>query len=90
MSKGVKQELKQTIENPQNILDIKNKLETYITKFNLQEEISCDLENKIENIQKAYFDTINDNKKIKDENKMLKEKLLIQKMRLKIERILNI
>lgn len=73
--KLLKQELKLTTENPQNILDIKNKLETYITKFNLQEGISSELENKIENIQKAYFDTINDNKKIKDENKILKEKI---------------
>jgi hypothetical protein len=73
--KLLKQELKQTTENPENILDIKNKLETYITKINLQEANASELEHKIENIQKAYFDTINDNKKMKDENKLLRDKI---------------
>ena len=30
---------------------------------------------KIENIQKVYFDILNDNKQLKDENKLLKEKI---------------
>lgn len=73
--KLLKQEIKQITENPQNILDINNQLETYITKFKLQEEMNSTLENKIENIQKAYFDTLNDNKKLKDESKILKEQI---------------
>jgi len=73
--KLLKQELKQTTEDPQNTLDIKNKLETYITKFNLQEEMSRELKTKMENIEKEYFETKRDNEKIKDENKMLRKKI---------------
>jgi hypothetical protein len=73
--KLLKQELKQTTEDPQNTLDIKNKLETYITKFNLQEEKSRELKTKMENIEKEYFKTNRENEKIKSENKMLREKI---------------
>ncbi len=65
--KRIKQEVKEIVENPQdNNLDIKAQLNTYITKTKQQQKNILDLENKIENIQTAYFDTINDNKKLKE------------------------
>lgn len=64
--KRIKQEVKKNVENPQDNLDIKTQLDTYITKTKQQQENIVDLEKKIENIQTAYFDTLNDNKKLKE------------------------
>jgi hypothetical protein len=64
--KRVKQEIKELVENPQDNLDIKTQLDTYISKTTQQQENIVELEKKIENIQTAYFDTLNDNKKLKD------------------------
>jgi hypothetical protein len=73
----IKQEINKVIENPQDNLDIitqldaylsktKLQLDAYISKTKLQQENIVELEKKIENIQTAYFDTLNDNKKSKD------------------------
>jgi len=65
--KRIKQEVKEIVENPQdNNLDIKAQLDTYITKTKQQQKNIVELEKKIENIQTAYFDTLNDNKKLKE------------------------
>jgi hypothetical protein len=64
--KRIKQEVKEIVENPQDNLDIKAQLDTYITKTKQQQKNIIDLEKKIENIQTAYFDTLNDNKKLKE------------------------
>lgn len=64
--KRMKQEIKELVEKPQDTLDIKTQLDTFISKTNLQQENIVELEKKIENIQTAYFDTSNDNKKSKD------------------------
>lgn len=65
--KRIKQEVTEIVENPQNNnLDIKAQLDIYITKTKQQQQNIIDLENKIENIQTAYFDTINDNKILKE------------------------
>ena len=64
--KRMKQEIKELVENPQDNLDIKTQLDTFISKTNLQQENIVELEKKIENIQKSYFDTLNDNKNLKE------------------------
>jgi hypothetical protein len=69
--KRMKQEIKELVENPQDTLDIKTQLDTFISKTKLQQENIVELEKKIENIQTAYFDTLNDNKNLKG---IIKEK----------------
>jgi hypothetical protein len=64
--KRMKQEIKELVENPQDNLDIKTQLDTFISKTNLQQENIVELEKKIENIQNSYFDTLNDNKNLKE------------------------
>ena len=59
--KRMKQEIKELVENPQDNLDIKTQLDTFISKTNLQQENIVELEKKIKNIQNSYFDTLNDN-----------------------------
>jgi hypothetical protein len=66
--KRMKLEIKELVENPQDNLDIKTQLDT---KINLQQKNIVELEKKIENIQTAYFDSLNDNKKLKG---IIKEK----------------
>jgi hypothetical protein len=67
----IKQEIRNLVQNPQDNLDIKTQLDTYIAKTILHQENIAELERKIENIQTAYFDSLNDNKKLKD---IIKEK----------------
>jgi hypothetical protein len=69
--KRMKLEIKELVENPQDNLDIKTQLDTFISKINLQQENIVELEKKIKNIQTAYFDSLNDNKKLKE---IIKEK----------------
>ena len=64
--KRIKQEVKELIENPQDNSDIKTQLDTLNVKKILQQENIVELEQKIENIQTAYFDVLNDNKKSKE------------------------
>jgi hypothetical protein len=69
--KRMKDEVKEIVENPQDNLDIKAQLDTYIKKTILQQKNIVELEKKINNIQTAYFDTLNDNKKL---NELIKTK----------------
>jgi len=69
--KRIKENVKKIIEQPQDNLDIKTQLDTFMSKTILQQENIVCLETKIENIQTAYFDTLNDNKKLKE---IIKEK----------------
>ena len=69
--KRIKENVKKIVENPQDTLDIKTQLDTFISKTKLQQENKVELEKKIENIQTAYFDTLNDNKNLKG---IIKEK----------------
>lgn len=64
--KRIKENVKKIVENPQDNLDIKTQLDTFITKTTLQQENIVGLETKIENIQTSYFDVLNDNKKLKE------------------------
>lgn len=64
--KRIKQEVKEIVENPQDNLDNKTKLDTYIAKTTIQQENIVELETKIENIQTSYFDVLSDNKKLKE------------------------
>lgn len=64
--KRIKENIKKNVENPQDNLDIKTQLDTYISKTNQQQENLLELKKKIENIQTAYFDALNDNKKLKE------------------------
>ena len=73
--KQVKKSIKEMTTNPQNQEDIKNQLEFTITKNELIENQLLEMEKKIKNIQTAYFDTLKDNEKIKDENILLKEQI---------------
>ena len=69
--KRMKQEIKELVDKPQDTLEIKTQLDTFISKTNLQQENIVELEKKIENIQTAYFDTLDDNKNLKG---IIKEK----------------
>ena len=69
--KRIKENVKKIVENPQDTLDIKTQLDTFISKTKLQQENIVELEKKIENIQTAYVDTLNDNKNLKG---IIKEK----------------
>lgn len=71
----IKEEIKNIVENPQDNLDIKTQLDTYMSKTKQQQEHILEVEKKMENIQIAYFDTLNDNKKIKDINNTLRTKI---------------
>jgi len=73
--KQLKQTLKE-LENTPKETNIKIKLDNSIIKNEIFEQKVKDLEQKIENLQTAYFDTLQDDKKIKEENKLLKEKIL--------------
>jgi len=64
--KKIKDQVKEIIENPKDSLDIKTQLNAYISKTNQQQENIVELETKIENIQTAYFDVLNENKKLKE------------------------
>jgi len=62
----IKEQVKEIIENPQSSLDLKTQLDIYVSKTKQQQDCILELEKKIENIQTAYFDTLNDNKKLKE------------------------
>ena len=73
--KQVKKSIKEMMDNPQNEEDVKNQLEFTIIKKELIEKHLLEMEQKIKNIQTAYFDTLKDNEKLQDENKLLKEQI---------------
>jgi Txe/YoeB family toxin of Txe-Axe toxin-antitoxin module len=74
--KQVKKSIKEITLNPQNQEDIKYQLEFTITKNELIEKQLLEMEQKIKNIQTAYFDTLKDNEKLQDEHKLLKEQII--------------
>jgi len=73
--KQVKKSIKEMTTNPQNQEDIKNQLEFTINKNEVIEKQLLEMEQKIKNIQTAYFDTLKDNENLKDENRLLKERI---------------
>jgi hypothetical protein len=75
----IKEQVKENVENPQCSLDLKTQLDTYISKTKQQQEYILELEKKIENIQTAYFDTLNDNKKLKEKIKTKDNKETVHK-----------
>ena len=81
--KQVKKSIKEMTINPQKQENIKNQLE-FTIKNQLIEKQLLEMEQKIDNLQKAYLDTLNEDKKIKEENKFLKE--LINKLEDKIKK----
>ena len=74
--KQLKQSLKELAENPQKETNIKIQLDNSTIKNELLKTQIKDMEQKLENLQTVYFDTLQDDKKIKEENKLLKEKIL--------------
>lgn len=72
--KNIKKTIKEMSEHPQNI-ENQTQLELYINKNKILEEEIENMNKKIKNIQTAYFDTINDNEQIKQQNKLLLEKI---------------
>lgn len=66
--KIIKRELEELCCNPQNITDIKMKLEYSITENNILKKEIKNMKSKIKNIQTSYFDILNDNEKLKKEN----------------------
>jgi hypothetical protein len=73
--KQVKKSIKEMTTNPQNQEDIKNQIDFTINKNELIEKQLLEMEQKIKNIQTAYFDTLKDYEKLKDENLLLKERI---------------
>jgi hypothetical protein len=72
--KQLKISLKELSNNPQNATDTKTQLEFSLNKNELLETQLTEMEQKIKNIQTAYFDTLKDNEKLKEEINRLKEK----------------
>lgn len=73
--KNLKTSIKYISDNPQNVIDIHEQIDLFKHKNTILEDELQKMNTKIENIQKVYFDTLNDNKQLKDENKLLKEKI---------------
>jgi hypothetical protein len=74
--KTIKHSLKENITTKsKNIIDIDSQLELYVSKNKLLEEEIENMNKKNKNIQTAYFDAINDNEKMKQQNKLLLEKI---------------
>jgi hypothetical protein len=71
----IKTSLKEITENPKEHLDLEQQLNSYIAKSKLQQEYILEVEKKMENLQTAYFDVLNDNKKIKEINTDLRSKI---------------
>jgi len=73
--KELKKSIKIMTNNPQNEKYVKNQLEFTRRKNELIESQLLEMEQKIKNIQNAYFDTIKDNEKIISENIFLKKQI---------------
>jgi len=78
--KQLKQSLKELTENPQKETNIESNIKIQLDNSTIKNEILekqvKDMEQKLENLQTVYFDTLQDDKKIKEENKLLKDKIL--------------
>ena len=66
--------IKEMSNNPQDAKDMKPQLEFSLNKNELLETQLAEMEQKIKNIQTAYFDTLKDAEKLKEEINGLKEK----------------
>ena len=66
--------IKEMSNNPQDAKDMKTQLEFSLNKNELLETQLAEMEQKIKNIQTAYFDTLKDAEKLKEEINGLKEK----------------
>lgn len=66
--------IKEMSNNPQDAKDMKTQLEFSLNKNELLETQLTEMEQKIKNIQTAYFDTLKDTEKLKEEINRLKEK----------------
>jgi len=65
MYKNIKRTIKKkNVRNPENEKDVKLKLKYSTTKNEMLEKELREMENKIKNIQKSYFDMVKDNEKI--------------------------
>jgi hypothetical protein len=73
--KNLKKSIKNIVDNPQNVVDIHQQIDFFKNKNIILEVELQKMNTKIENIQKVYFDTLNDNKILNDENKLLKKKI---------------
>jgi hypothetical protein len=71
----IKTSLKEITENPKEHLDLEQQLNSYIAKSKLQQEQILEVEKKMENLQTAYVDVLNENKKYKAINNSLREKI---------------
>ena len=69
-----KSTIKEMSNNPQDAKDMKTQLEFSLNKNELLETQLTEMEQKIKNIQTAYFDTLKDTEKLKEEINRLKEK----------------
>jgi hypothetical protein len=73
----LKQEIKKTHGNSNKYLNVNHKDETYITKFiDLQEDKNLELKKKIDNLNTKISEILNDNEKIKENNKLLQERII--------------
>lgn len=75
MVKNLKTSIKYMADSPQNVTDICQQIDLFKNKNIILEDKLQKMNKKIENIQTAYFDTLNDNKQMKEENKVLTEKI---------------
>jgi hypothetical protein len=74
--KTIKHSLKENITTKsKNTIDIDSQLKLFVNKNKILEEELENMNKKIKNIQTAYFDAINDNEKMKQQNKLLLEKI---------------
>ncbi|MFY7731185.1 MAG: hypothetical protein ACOVRN_16830 [Flavobacterium sp.] len=73
--KKLKTSIKYMSDNPQHVGDIHQQTDLFKQKTLLLKVELKKMNTKIENIQNAYFDTLTDNKQLKSENTMLKEKI---------------
>jgi hypothetical protein len=75
--KKLKQEIKKTHEDLNKNLHTKHEVEKYNIKFiDLQEDKNLELEKKIDNLNTKISEILNDNEKIKENNKLLEEKII--------------
>ncbi len=72
---NIKKSINKMSINPQNIIEIQTQIDIYKNINNNQIEEIKNMNLKINNIQTAYIDAINDNKNILIQNKLLTERI---------------
>jgi len=71
----IKASIKEMTSNPQNQGEIQEQMESMIRKNESMESQLLEMQQKIKNIQTAYFDILKDNETISQENNVLREKV---------------